>query len=105
MANSNIETFITTYGSSLPQQQKELLRVAADYFQDGGNLADRLSAALTAKKSASFTQRRKFQQRGGRHFQGRRQAANINQRNIALPALHAAQVAARDTGLQRQCLL
>ncbi len=32
MANSNIETFITTYGSSLPQQQKELLRAAADYF-------------------------------------------------------------------------
>jgi len=39
MANSNIEAFITAYGSRILPQQRELLRAAADYFDSdpGGN--------------------------------------------------------------------
>ena len=60
---------------------------------------------MAARKSAPLTHRLELQQLRRRQFQRCGQAADIDKRNIALPAFHPAQVAARHAGLQRQRLL
>ena len=57
------------------------------------------------RKSATFAHRLELQQIRRRQFQRCGQAADIDQGNIALPAFHPTQVAARHAGLQRQRLL
>jgi hypothetical protein len=63
--------------------------------------------ALLSTRTPLVTARRRFklQQPCRRQTQSLRQAANINQRNIALPTLHAAKVAAGQTTVQSQALL
>ena len=70
--DSQADNNIFRFGAGVNKDNIKLRLAGGNDFLDGGSQADRLSAALTAKKSASFTQRRKFQQRSGRQFQGRR---------------------------------
>jgi hypothetical protein len=58
-----------------------------------------------ARKSASLVHRFELQKRCRRQLQRRGQAADIDQRDIALSAFHAAQITASHTRLQRQRLL
>ena len=61
--------------------------------------------AFEARKSASLVHRLELQKSCWRQFQRRGQAADIDQRDIALAAFHAAQITASHTRLQRQRLL
>jgi len=59
----------------------------------------------TEKKSAPLAHLLELHQFCWWHFQRRGQATDIDQRDITLPAFHAAQVTTRHARLQRQRLL
>jgi hypothetical protein len=66
----------------------------------------RATALFSARSPLPNTRRRiKLQQACRGQTQSLRQAANIDQRNIALPALHPAKIAAGQATVQSQALL